>query len=491
MLIPLSMMDILIHIGVALHIVCMAGLVLFGCHRLWLLACWPKTTGEYPCVSALLNHPPRVTVQLPLYNESRVAARLIDAVARIAWPAARIDIQVLDDSTDETKDIVNERAAFWRDRGHAVRVIRRPSRRGYKAGALANGLRSARGQFIAVFDADFIPPPDFLEKTIPCFADPGVGLVQTRWGFLNAGYSWLTRIQALLLSPHFYIEHNVRHRRGLFFNFNGTAGVWRKEAIESSGGWQADTVTEDLDLSYRAQMAGWRFVYLDSVVVPSELPVTLSGFRGQQQRWSKGSIQTARKILPVLFFSRLPVSVKIEAAVHLLANFCWLFGFIATLTLFPLIVFRVGIGPWQILTVDVPVFLLSGGAFLAYYCCFAFFSRQKSLLLMLPILPAFSIGLAPALSLSVVEGLFARGGYFNRTPKLGLVEKSRRKQTVVRESSPVIPIPLLVNLILLVYTIAPLAWAMERQTWGALPFLLLFPLGFLLAIGKDLHEMIQ
>jgi cellulose synthase/poly-beta-1,6-N-acetylglucosamine synthase-like glycosyltransferase len=490
MLIPLSMVDLFIHTGAALHFFSMAGLMLFGCHRLWLLLCWPKAAGDPPGDPALLSHPPRVTIQLPLYNESRVAGRLIDAAAKIAWPASRIDIQVLDDSTDETKGIVDERAAFWRDRGHAVRVIRRTARRGYKAGALANGLRSARGEFVAVFDADFIPPPDFLEKTIPHFSDPDVGMVQTRWGFLNAGYSWLTRVQALLLSPHFSIEHKVRSRRRLFFNFNGTAGVWRKKAIESSGGWHSDTVTEDLDLSYRAQLAGWRFVYLDSVVVPSELPVTLSGFRGQQQRWSKGSIQTARKILPRIFKARLPFSIKIEAAAHLLANFCWLFGFIATLTLFPLIIYRVEIGPWQILAVDLPVFLLSSGAFLAYYCCFALSSRQKGDLPLLPILPAFSIGLAPSLSLAVIKGFFSTGGYFNRTPKQGLLKKSNPEKIVSRKPQS-IPSALFINLVLLIYTMAPLGWAVQRETWGALPFLFLFPLGFLLAIGKDLHEILK
>jgi len=488
MLVPMSMETYFIQIGVALHIIGMAGLVLFGCHRLWLLICWPMAKDDPPGDPSLLGDPPRVTVQLPLFNESRVAARLIDAAANIAWPASRVEIQVLDDSTDETRGIVDERAVFWRSRGRAIRVVRRTSRQGYKAGALANGLRTARGEFIAVFDADFIPRPDFLEKTITRFSDPDVGLVQTRWSFLNTDYSWLTRLQALLLSPHFSIEHKVRNRRRLFFNFNGTAGVWRKKAIETAGGWQSDTVTEDLDLSYRAQLFGWRFVYLDSVAVPSELPITLAGFRGQQERWSRGSIQTARKILPVLLTSRLPVSVKIEAAAHLLANFCWLFGFIATLTLFPLIVFRVGIGPWQILTVDVPVFLLSGGAFLVYYFCYVIFSGQKGPALILPILPALSIGLAPALSLSVVKGLFSRGGYFNRTPKLGMMGKSIPEKIVIRESVTG-PLPLLINLILLVYSLAPLGWAIERQTWGALPLLLLFPLGFLLSIGKDLQEL--
>ena len=487
MLRPQTMIEHLIHIGVVFHIISMAGLIVFGCHRLWLVFCWLRSTGDPPARTAVPGEAPRVTIQIPLYNEQSVAGRIIDAVAGISWPSDRLDIQVLDDSTDETRHIVDGRAGYWSKQGRSIRVIRRRCRAGFKAGALANGLRHAKGEFIAIFDADFVPPADFLEKTMPYFARPETGMVQTRWGFLNAGYSWLTRIQAMLLTPHFGMEHQVRWSRSLFFNFNGTAGIWRKAAIEAAGGWQADTVTEDLDISYRAQLAGWRFVYVNDVVVPSELPVFLSDFRSQQQRWSKGSIQTARKILPLICKSRVPVTVKLEAFAHLLANLCWLFGFFAMLTLFPLILCRTGIGPYQIIRIDIPVFLFSGGAFLIYYLVYILSSGQNGALRYLLLLPALSIGLAPSLSLAVVSGLFSTGGYFNRTPKLGIREKSHHLKIAFTGKRTGAAVSLM-NLVLLMYTFAPIGLAVHRETWLAIPFLFLFPSGFLLIIGSSLRE---
>ncbi len=487
MLLPLSMIAYLITIGVVLHIISMAGLIVFGCHRLWLLFCWWRSTDDLPPLPAYPDRQPRVTIQIPLYNEPSVAGRIIDAVAGISWPAERLDIQLLDDSTDQTRHIVDDRAACWAKQGRFIQVIRRRSRDGYKAGALAHGLKYAKGEFVAIFDADFVPPADFLKKTMPYFSRPDIGMVQARWGFLNAGYSLLTRIQAMLLAPHFSVEHNVRFSRSLFFNFNGTAGIWRKSAIEDAGGWQADTVTEDLDISYRAQLAGWRFVYLNGVVVPSELPVFLSDFRIQQQRWSKGSIQTARKILPLICKSRLPVGIKIEAFAHLLANLCWLFGFFATLTLFPLILSRAGIGPYQIIRIDIPVFLFSGGAFLTYYLVHILSNGQRESLRYLLFLPALSIGLAPSLSLAIVSGLFSNGGHFNRTPKLGIRGKSNHIKIAFTGKRPG-TVVFLMDLVLLVYTFAPIGLAIDRGTWIAIPFLFLFPSGFLLVIGKSLHE---
>ena len=259
--IPISCAQIL----TCIHFLSMCGLSLYGLHRLWLLICWylvrRSPVDAIPPFS-LTETSPKVTVQLPIYNERFVAARLLDAVAEINWPRNRMEIQVLDDSTDDTRKILDERVVFWLDQGVPLKVLRRENRDGFKAGALAQGMTKAEGEFIAIFDADFLPPRDFLVRTTPYFSDPEVGMVQAKWDFLNAGYSWLTRIQSLFLGPHFGIEHLVRFRRGLFFNFNGTAGIWRREAIESSGGWHSDTVTEDLDLSYRAQLAGWRFVYI-------------------------------------------------------------------------------------------------------------------------------------------------------------------------------------------------------------------------------------
>ena len=342
-----------------IHFSALGALALYGVHRLWLLVCWWQLRNRPAPVqrTPLTENLPMVTVQLPIFNERFVAKRLIDAVALLDWPAERLEIQVLDDSTDDTTMLAAERVAYWSQRGVDICHLHRSHRRGFKAGALAEGLALARGELVAIYDADFTPPPDFLYETVPRFHDPHVGMVQTRWGFNNAEHSLLTGVQALLLGPHFSIEHQVRFRRGLFFNFNGTAGIWRRQAIETAGGWRADTVTEDLDLSYRAQLAGWRFVYLDHYEVPSELPISLAAFRSQQQRWAKGSVQTARRILPKLLKQGLPTAVKVEALAHLLANLCWLLGTIIFLTLYPTIVTRVGIGPWEIVRLDLPLFL--------------------------------------------------------------------------------------------------------------------------------------
>jgi hypothetical protein len=269
-------------------------LALYGIHRSWLVVTYLRHRRDRPALPAPPAEWPVVTVQLPLYNEMYVATRLLDAVCRLSYPRDRLEIQVLDDSTDETSELVAAEVARWRERGVDVRHVRRGDRAGFKAGALDAGLACARGELLAVFDADFVPGPDFLEKTVPYFTDPAdpqggsrLGMVQARWEHINRGYSLLTRIQAILLDGHFVIEHTARNRSGRFFNFNGTAGIWRRQAIEDAGGWQHDTLTEDLDLSYRAQLAGWRFVYLPEVTVPSELPVDVRGFKSQQHRWAK------------------------------------------------------------------------------------------------------------------------------------------------------------------------------------------------------------
>lgn len=532
-----------------IHFISIAGLALYGLHRIWLLVCWFKSRAKseskipfsfihkkslseqnqyiaaenkmlvqnqiYVDENIALNiEYPLVTVQVPLYNESLVAARIIDAVASFHWQTDKLEIQILDDSSDNTSDIVKERVKYWSTQGVWIYAIFRKNRTGYKAGALQNGLKHSSGEFIAVFDADFIPQPDFLEKTVPHFyhqslkADKeqtkdkiaynreltnnlkpeNIGMVQTRWGFLNARYSWLTRLQALMLSPHFEIEHKIRFSRHLFFNFNGTAGVWRREAIESAGGWQDDTVTEDLDLSYRAQLAGWKFLYLNDVVVPSELPVNLSDFRSQQERWSKGSIQTARKILPRLITSQLPLSIKIESIAHLMANFCWLLGFIITMTLYPVILYRIGIGMYQVLWIDIPLFCISAGAILTYYFIYSTVTRQTYTLVALPLLPIISIGLAPCFALSVLKGVFQTGGVFKRTPKFGVADNTQSRLSVKRFRRFNYPIinNLLLNIPLFIYSLMPVVFTWQRETWPAIPFLSLFPLGFFLVLLNDL-----
>lgn len=472
------------------HFSALGLLALYGLHRIWLLICWwrLKRSAE-PTPAPLLPHNlPLVTVQLPIFNERFVAERLLDAVAGLDWPADRLEIQVLDDSIDDTSAIVANRIAHWRIKGINMRHLHRTHRSGFKAGALAEGLVVARGELIAVFDADFTPAPDFLRRTVPYFSDQRVGMVQTRWAFRNAEHSWLTGVQALLLGPHFSIEHQVRFRRNLFFNFNGTAGIWRRQAIESAGGWQADTVTEDLDLSYRAQLARWRFVYLDGYETLSELPVTLAAFRSQQQRWAKGSVQTARKILPLLMVRNLPPAVKCEALAHLLANFCWLLGTLIILTLYPAIITRVGVGFWQILRLDLPLFIATSCAILSYFLVYLKSASSAGSLGRILLLPMVSIGLAPSISLAVLRGIWSSGGFFERTPKFGITGKGLMPRHAFLYLQQGVPY-LVLNCALFFYSLLPLAFACQRGTWYALPLFLLFPAGFLTVIILDVREL--
>src|SRR5437879_10191032 len=309
------------HLIMAAYLTLIVLLSLYGIHRYWILYLyfryykWARPAAVPPLPDPL----PMVTIQLPVYNERYVVERLVDAVCRLDYPKDRLEIQVLNDSTDDTTEILSARILSLKEEGFLIEQLHRTDRTGFKAGALAAGLACARGEYLAIFDADFVPPVDFLKKTVPWFENPGVGMVQTRWGHLNENYSLLTWIQSIFLDGHFLIEHTARNRSGAFFNFNGTAGIWRREAITSSGGWQHDTLTEDLDLSYRAQMKGWRFMYLPEVVCPAELPVDINAFKTQQNRWTMGAIQPAKKMLPQIWRSPVSWKVKIEATSHLTA----------------------------------------------------------------------------------------------------------------------------------------------------------------------------
>lgn len=288
---------------------------------------------------------PKVTVQLPIYNERYVARRLIDSVCQLEYPHSNLEIQVLDDSTDDTVQICKETVQDYVEKGISIAYIHRPQRTGFKAGALQEGLQTATGEFVAIFDADFIPPTDFLARSLPYFSTKEIGMVQTRWGHLNDEYSSLTQAQALSIDAHFAIEQKAKSYSELFMNFNGTAGVWRKQCIEESGGWSHDTLTEDLDLSYRAQLAGWRFVFDASTDVPAELPANMAAVKAQQHRWAKGSIQTARKLLPRILASRLPLRVKLESLVHLTSNAAYPLLLGLTLALLPVLPARAAASP--------------------------------------------------------------------------------------------------------------------------------------------------
>jgi cellulose synthase/poly-beta-1,6-N-acetylglucosamine synthase-like glycosyltransferase len=403
-------------------------LSLYGAHRLVLLFGWwrhrarPLQAPPPPTDPAGREAWPLVTVQLPLYNERFVAERLLRAVAALDYPPARLEVQVLDDSTDDTSAIVARVCAELRAGGLDVHHLRRPARAGFKAGALAAGLASARGELLAVFDADFVPRADFLRRLVPWLAgtgaDPRVGMVQARWGHLNREDSLLTGVQAMLLDGHFAIEHAARHRAGCFFNFNGTAGIWRRAAIEDAGGWQADTLTEDLDLSYRAQLAGWRFVFVPEVVVPAELPVEAADLAAQQHRWAKGAAQTARKLLPRLLAAPLPWRVRAEAFVHLTANVSYPLMLLLATLLFPAMLLRRGSG-WQLLAFDAPLFAIASGSVLLFYVASqaAVGEPWRARLHLLPAVMAIGIGLSVTNSAAVIAGLLRGGGTFHRTPK--------------------------------------------------------------------------
>jgi cellulose synthase/poly-beta-1,6-N-acetylglucosamine synthase-like glycosyltransferase len=458
----------------ALYYLVLAVLAFYGAHRLAMVAIFLAHRRGASSTPAPPKVWPRVTVQLPIYNERYVAGRLIDAVARLDYPRDRLEVQVLDDSTDDTSELVAERVAFWRARGLDLQHVRRGTRDGFKAGALAEGLTRASGELLAVFDADFVPAPDFLARVVPQFVDPGVGVVQARWEHLNRDSSLLTRAQAILLDGHFVIEQAARAAAGCFFNFNGTAGIWRRQAIVEAGGWSQDTLTEDLDLSYRAQLAGWRFRFLSEVTVPAELPVDVHAFKRQQFRWAKGSIQTARKLLRRLLAAPLPWRVKLEATIHLTNNASYPLMVLLALLLFPAMWLRREVAPGRWLAFDVPMFLGATAAVVVFYLASQAIAvgDWRRTLRVLPAVLGLGIGLAVNNARAVLEGLFQDGGVFERTPKYrieggasdwrGKSYRARRGTTTWSETA------------LAAYLAASTAAAVRLGMWWALPFLYLF-----------------
>jgi len=451
----------------------LGALSVHGLHRLYLSAVYARVRAQAPQAGppgAL----PLVTVQLPIFNERNVVERLVDAACRLDWPADRLEIQVLDDSTDDTTAVAEAVAASWRARGIEVRVLHRADRCGYKAGALAHGLSLARGEFIAVFDADFVPTPQFLRQVLPHFAE-GVGMVQARWGHLNEGQNLLTRLAAVMLDGHFVVEHTARNRSGRFFNFNGTAGVWRRACIEAAGGWQHDTLTEDLDLSYRAQLAGWRFVFLRDEVVPAELPADIRAFKLQQHRWAKGTMQTARKLLPQILRAPLPARVKLESLVHLASNLAWPLV-LALALLMPLAVLARGQGELsRTLVLDLPVFLLSTGGFGLFYALAARDASPadwRGRLWRIPLAMALGIGMSINQTRAVVEGLFGKDLTFLRTPKAG--DRPVRSYVVAAGIWP------WAELLMAAWMLIGIAACAAAGLWASLPFLTLFGVGFLM-----------
>ncbi len=453
-------------------------LAAYGGHRLLLLALYYRTRRTAPPAPPTPEVWPRVTVQIPLFNEMYVAERIIAAVCRFDYPADRLQIQVLDDSTDETREIVAEQVRRFRERGVDIGHLHRTDRTGFKAGALAAGLARGSGELFAVFDADFVPAPDFLKRTVPHFADPGIGMVQAAWDHINRDYSLLTRIQAIFLDGHFLIEHAARNRSGRFFNFNGTAGIWRKRAIEEAGGWQHDTLTEDLDLSYRAQLAGWRFLFLPEVKAPAELPVEVHAFKRQQFRWAKGSIQTARKLVPTILRSSIPWRVKLESLVHLTNNVCYLLMILLSLLIFPAMALRRGSDLHLLLAIDLPLFLLATVSVLLFYVASQVVagSRPARELLRLPSLMGLGIGLAVNNSRAVVSGFRRKVGVFERTPKYR-IERPRDSWRKKKYRTPG-NLATALEGIFAVYFVGCFFAAWISGMWLSLPFLYLFLQGY-------------
>ncbi len=457
-------------------------LACYGVHRLVMAWGYWRTRHSTPPRPANPDQWPLVTVQLPIFNEMFVAGRLVDAVCALDYPRDRLEIQVLDDSTDETSELIAEHVERARLQGVNVLHLQRQDRRGYKAGALEEGLSQASGELVAIFDADFVPPADYLRNTVPYFADPEIGMVQARWGHLNRDFSLLTRVQAIFLDGHFVVEHTARHRGGMFFNFNGTAGIWRRQAIVDAGGWEHDTLTEDLDLSYRSQLAGWRFLYLPELVVPAELPIEVAAYKSQQHRWAKGSVQTGRKLLGRVLRAPLPWKVKLEAFVHLTNNWSYALMVALSLLVFPAMYLRRGDESWKLLVFDLPLFMAATVSVLIFYTVsqIGVGAGWQRRLWQLPVLMGMGIGLAVNNTRAVLAGCFSRGGVFHRTPKSGAegalattdASSSRRRYRLGKGLS------FWIEGLLALYFLLSTGLAIDLGMWLSLPFLYLFLQGY-------------
>jgi cellulose synthase/poly-beta-1,6-N-acetylglucosamine synthase-like glycosyltransferase/TM2 domain-containing membrane protein YozV len=454
-------------------------LAIYGWHRYYLVYLYMKHKDHHPVPDASFESLPRVTVQLPIYNEMYVADRLIDAVCQLDYPRELLEIQVLDDSTDETTTIAERAVRRHAMAGVKITFLHRTDRRGFKAGALEAGLKVAHGEYIAIFDADFLPPADFLRRTIHFFTDAKIAMVQARWGHINEDYSLLTKIQAILLDGHFVLEHGGRNRSGLFFNFNGTAGIWRRDAIADAGGWQHDTLTEDLDLSYRAQLRGWKFVFLHDLVSPAEVPVEMNAFKSQQHRWAKGSIQTCRKVLPRILRSDLPLGVKAEAFFHLTANFNYLLMCVLSVLMAPSMVIRYNMGWYEMLLIDVPLFFAATASVANFYmvCQRELHKDWSSRLKYLPFLMSIGIGLTINNTRAVLEALFRKETEFERTPKYRI--EGQADEWIGKKYHQIVVAQPMVELALGLYFTATVFYALANGIYGTVPFLMLFQLGFL------------
>jgi cellulose synthase/poly-beta-1,6-N-acetylglucosamine synthase-like glycosyltransferase len=455
-------------------------LAAYGLHRYWLVYCYSKYRSNIPAEPPAPAEWPKVTIQLPIYNERYVIERLVEAISRLEYPPGLLEVQVLDDSNDETQEVARACVERYRALGLDIRYLHRANREGYKAGALAEGLKTASGEFIAIFDADFQPCPDFLRRTLPYFSEPNIAMAQARWTYLNRDYSPLTEVESILLDGHFVIEHGARARSGRFFNFNGTAGIWRRNAIDDAGGWQHDTLTEDTDLSYRAQLRGWKFLYLPEIECPSELPVEMNAFKSQQARWAKGLMQTAKKILPKVLRADVPAGVKAEAFFHLTANISYPLMVVLSTLLLPAMIVRFYQGWVQMLLIDLPLFLASSCSISGFYL-----TAQRALypktwtrtIMYLPFVMAVGIGLSVRNAKAVLEAIFGVQSEFARTPKYRIEGQGgtwRRKS--YRNRAGWMPY---VEVGLGLYFAATVYYSIQNENYFTAPFLILFVWGYL------------
>ncbi|MBI4534703.1 MAG: glycosyltransferase [Ignavibacteriae bacterium] len=461
------------------YIFSLSVLFVFGSHGFIMIYYYLRFRSKQHSRTETLSEYPVVTVQLPVYNEMYVIGRLIDAACRFIYPKEKLEIQVLDDSTDNTVEVVHDCVEGYKKLGFDIKHVYRRERTGYKAGALKEGLKTARGEFVAIFDADFVPRADFLLKTIPHFSsDPKIGMVQTRWEHINSDYSLLTRTQAMALDGHFVIEQAVRNKVGFFINFNGTAGVWRKSCIADAGDWQADTLTEDLDLSYRAQLRGWKFKYLNEVTSPAELPSEINALKSQQFRWTKGAIETARKILPEVWKSKLPLKIKMHATFHLSNNLVFPFIILAGILNVPLVFIKhAGLHNHYFEFMSVFVFAFIGSFLFYLFSQKDVYKDWQRRIFLFPLFMAGSMGLAVNNSRAVIEGLFKKKSEFVRTPKYNIRDKkdswTNKQYVPVKISSTVVA-----EIVLAVYCLFGVASSIYFLEIAAVPFQLLFFLGF-------------
>ncbi len=473
---------------IALYLAVLLVLAVFGFHRSYLVYLYFKYRDRRPKAAGKFSDLPAVTVQLPLFNEMYVAERLLESMVKVRYPRDRFQIQVLDDSTDETQELCLAKVAELRERfpDLDVEYVHRADRAGFKAGALDHGLRTAKGELILIFDADFVAPPEILEHIVDHFVDPKVAVVQCRWEHLNRDFSALTEAQALMLDGHFLIEHAGRNRSGRFFNFNGTAGMWRRSAIVDAGGWQHDTLTEDMDLSYRAQLRGWKFVYLPEFAAPAELPVEMSAFKAQQFRWAKGALQVARKLLPTILRSNATFGQKSEAFFHLTNNISYPLLLVLSLLLLPNLALRTEHGIREVLTIDLPLFFGTTLSLASFYLLsekeiarlsgVAPGPRLWAALGRLPLVLSLGIGLCVNQTRAVFEALLGRESEFVRTPKHGIQGKFERwTEKKYRAAKSITPF---IELAMALYFVAAMAVAFDHGHYLSMPFLALFLCGF-------------